>query len=118
MCEQCAVYEEQLRRIKRAIVPRLLFPEEWKLNRGETSTLAALYSSPDGFRSNEMLKACALIFSGSISNDPSVVSVRIHQLRMKLPPAIKIITRHAEGYYLPPESKALIRDALEMPVMD
>ena len=41
--------EEEIRQLRKAFAPRLLFPLSWHLNRGETSVLACLYVSPDGF---------------------------------------------------------------------
>ena len=95
--------EEEIRQIRKTLAPRLLFPLGWHLNRGETSVLACLYTSPDGFRSSAILKTCAEIFSAD-SDGAKVVSVRIFNLRNKLRAfGIRILTRHGEGYILPPE---------------
>lgn len=105
--------EEQIRQFRKTLAPRLLFPLKWRLNRGETSVLACLYVSPNGFRSSAMLKMCAEIFSTD-SDGTKVVPVRIFNLRNKLRPfGIRIITRHGEGYILPPDSHAIIEAALK-----
>ena len=105
--------EEEIRQLRKACAPRLLFPLSWHLNRGETSVLACLYVSPDGFRSTAMLRTCAETFSAD-SDGAKVVSVRIFNLRNKLRPfGIRIITRHGEGYVLPPDSHAIIEAALK-----
>lgn len=105
--------EGQIRQLRKALAPRLLFPLDWRLNRGETTVLACLYTSPDGFRSNHMLKACAESFSAT-GEGYEVASVRIFNLRNKLRAyGIRIITRHSEGYILPPDSRKIIEEALK-----
>jgi hypothetical protein len=105
--------EGQIRQLRKAFAPRLLFPLDWRLNRGETTVLACLYTSPDGFRSNNMLKTCAESFSAN-SESHEVASVRICSLRNKLRPfGIRIITRHSEGYILPSDAHKIIESALE-----
>jgi hypothetical protein len=105
--------EEEIRRLRKAFAPRLLFPLSWHLNRGETSVLACLYVSPDGFRSTAMLSTCAETFSAD-SDGAKVVSARIFNLRNKLRPfGIRLITRHGEGYLLPPDSRVIIETALK-----
>jgi DNA-binding response OmpR family regulator len=105
--------EEEIRQLRKTLAPRLLFPLSWHLNRGETSVLACLYVSPDGFRSSVMLRTCAETFSAD-SDGAKVVSVRIFNLRNKLRPfGIRIITRHGEGYVLPPDSHAIIEAAVK-----
>jgi hypothetical protein len=105
--------EEQIRKLRKTLAPRLLFPLDWHLNRGETTVLACLYTSPDGFRSNIMLKACAESFSAN-SDCYQVASVRIFNLRKKLRRfGIRIITRHSEGYILPPDAHKIVEAALK-----
>jgi hypothetical protein len=105
--------EGQIRQLRKALAPRLLFPLNWRLNRGETTVLACLYTSPDGFRSNNMLKACAESFSAN-SDSYEVASVRIFNLRNKLRGfGIRIITRHSEGYILPSDAHKIIEAALK-----
>lgn len=105
--------EEEIRQFRKTIAPRMLFPLGWHLNRGETSVLACLYASLDGFRSSAMLKTCAEIFSAD-SDGGKVVSVRIFNLRNKLRLfGIRILTRHGEGYILPSDSHAIIEAALK-----
>lgn len=105
--------EGQIRDLRKSLAPRLLFPFDWRLNRGETTVLACLYTSPDGFRSNILLKTCAESFSSN-SECNQVASVRIFNLRKKLRPfGIRIITRHSEGYILPPDAHKIIETALK-----
>jgi hypothetical protein len=105
--------EGQIRQLRKTLAPRLLFPLDWRLNRGETTVLACLYASPDGFRSNSMLKTCAESFSAT-SDGYEVASVRIFNLRNKLRAfGIRIITRHSEGYILPPDARKIIEAALK-----
>jgi hypothetical protein len=104
--------EEIIRKLRKTLAPRMLFPLDWHLNRGETTVLACLYTSPDGFRSNVMLRACAESFSAN-SDSYQVASVRIFNLRKKLRPfGIRIITRHSEGYILPSDAHKIVEAAL------
>ena len=117
-CRYCAerqdrieLLEMQLWQVKKAVMPRLLFPIAWGLNHGETALLAALYTSPDGFRTSEMLATCLDVFKSRNMHDCN--GVRIHSMRKKLRPyRIRIVTRHKEGYVLPPDSRRIIADAL------
>lgn len=109
---RCEELEEQLRQLHIAIMPRLLFPLAWDLNRGETSILAALYTSPDGFRTKKMLQTCSDIFGYNVPGD-AIVSTRIHGLRKKLKPfGIEITNRFAEGYSLSKPSRDIIKAAI------
>jgi len=111
--QQYELLEDQLRQLRHAMMPRILFPERWKLNRGESSILASLYAAPDGFRSQPMLQVCFEVFARS---EPgiAIVGTRICSLRKKLKQyGIKINTRFAEGYYLSKESISIIKAALE-----
>jgi hypothetical protein len=104
--------EEEIRLIKKALMPRLLFPLKWNLNRGETTVLACLYTSANGFRSNELLRAVAILSDAADGN--TLAPVRIFCLRNKLRPfGIRIVNRHSEGYILPPDAHALIKAALK-----
>jgi DNA-binding response OmpR family regulator len=104
--------EEEIRQIRKALMPRLLFPLAWNLNRGETAVLACLYTSPDGFRSNEILRATAILSMDA--NGANVAPVRIYNLRKKLGPLGVVITnRPGEGYVLPAQSREIIKAALK-----
>jgi hypothetical protein len=112
LSERCEYLETQLHLLQSAIAPRLLFPIAWKLNRGEASVLASLYTAPDGFRSTRMLQTCSEVFSASTPG-VGVVGTRIHQLRAKLKAyGIAIENRFAEGYVLPKASRAIIAQAI------
>lgn len=113
--EQVDLLTEQLRQIKKALMPRLLFPLEWELNRGETSILASLYASPDGFRSKEILRTAAEIFCASEDGPAdSTVSVRVSAINKKLRPrGIEVSNRHSEGYYLSKDARARVKRALD-----
>ena len=62
--DRCFMLEDQLRTLRKSIMPRMLFPEKWGLNRGEANVLSSLYSSPDGFRTLDLLGKCAVTFEG------------------------------------------------------
>jgi hypothetical protein len=109
--------EEQLRQIKLVVMPRLLFPHEWLLNRSERHVVASLYAAPDGYRSKDMLSCCYVIFNGQIERKHEGLAARISHIRNKLRRyRIQILTRFAEGYELPKASREIIRVALEREV--
>lgn len=111
--DRCDVLEEQLRQLRNALMPRLLFPELWNLNRGESSILASLYTSPNGFRTKAALQACCEVFLHEMPSADSI-NVRIRRLRVKLKHhRIVITTRFGEGYLLSIDSISIIRAALE-----
>ncbi|OIQ65917.1 hypothetical protein GALL_525210 [mine drainage metagenome] len=103
--------EERLRQMKLVLMPRLLFPLDWQLNRSERDILAMLYASPNGFRSNAMLETSFEMFSG-ISKHAGL-GTRIYNIRKKLRRFnIVIQTRNCEGYFLTRQSVEIIRMAL------
>ena len=110
--EKIDLLEEQIRQLRKTLIPRILFPLEWQLNRGESGTLASLYTAPDGFRSTETLRAASDLFGHG--SGAQIVGVRIYTLRAKLRPfGIQIETRFAEGYQLSLTNRLLIKDAIE-----
>lgn len=104
--------EEANRQLRETFAPKLRFPPDWGLTASEARGLAALYTSPNGFRTKEMLHCAMRRSDDSLYID--AVRVRITHLRQKLRPrGITIQTLRSEGgWALPSKSRAMIAQAL------
>jgi DNA-binding winged helix-turn-helix (wHTH) protein len=112
LVERNETLELQLRAMRKAFAPRLLFPMEWRLTPTEAVVLECLYKSPDGFRSNDQLAACSYSYVKKGERLPeggAGMAAHVCKLRRKLRPyRICILTVHWEGYRLPPDSRKII----------
>jgi DNA-binding response OmpR family regulator len=102
--------EEELRQTKQSLhVTPVLFPSEWGLTPAQARLLGAFTKSP--FLTHE--KCFLAVALNHQTEADNLVKVQIVNLRKKIEPlGLKIINRWGEGYEMPEDSVAFLREAL------
>lgn len=96
-----------MRHIRGEHVP---IPLSLGLTRIETKFLACLMSAQDGYRPHEVLYTA--LYAGKEISTENILATVVRRIRPKLHAyGITILTRHGQGYELPPASRALISAA-------
>lgn len=99
----------QVRQLKDALGTGLRWPAEWKLSVKETAMLGVLAAREIATRDAIM---CALYGNDPDPPDERILNVLTHRLRRKLAPrGFTIVTRRAQGFAIPREQRARLREA-------
>lgn len=108
--EEVGYLREENRQLRAMLKsPDFVVPREWNLSRCEKDALNALYSSPSGPQSKARLLVASKVKPEA---DEKVIEVRVSSMRRKLKPfGIEIKNIWGEGYYLPKESREIIKAA-------
>lgn len=107
------VLEEELRQANELLKPEAILPLEWQLEPAQNRLIIALLKAPGGFLSNDQLFKAVSRFSTE-SDPKAIVSQQVLRARRKLKHiGVTIECRWSRGYELPPESRAIIKAALE-----
>jgi len=109
--ERIDYLEEELRQLRANLAPITLFPIEWRLTATQQRIMAAFHRAHDGFLTHQQV----FVASGSRAEESdNLVKVQIMHLRKKVAPlGMEISKRWGLGYEITPESKCIIKNALE-----
>lgn len=101
--------EEEVRQLRSMLKPLCdeRLPLQWHLTPAEERLLLVLARAPEGYMSLEALRRAITVDPHA---GPNGVRVRVSRLRKTLGVhGVKIYTRWGGGYYLPPDSRELVR---------
>jgi DNA-binding response OmpR family regulator len=102
--------EEEVRQLKECLVPVISLPLDWKLSATQHRLLTALYSAHTVLSGNQ----CFVAMESKSEEPDDIVTVQMRALRRKVGHlGIKIKNHYGIGYELPPETKAIIKTALQ-----
>lgn len=109
--ERIEELEEQVRQLREALAPRIIWPLEWGLRPFERAILSAIHACA-GIATYERLVAA--LWHEERDDPYALLKVHVWNTRRKLAAiGVDIATVRGIGYRLPPASRAILDAALE-----